>query len=191
MTASNTDHRPIENSSQSVLPPFKAFEVLLAVTLLLMSSAGAARASQESMTERNREIVTSAFDRWAAGGTGFFTEVLSPDVVWTIEGSGPSAGRFSGRDVFVERAVRPFVSRLSTPVRPIAKQVWAEGSHVIVNWEGEGVAQDGAPYRNSYVWIFRMEAEKAVEVTAFLDLDPYDDVLRRIPAPAAGREAGR
>lgn len=159
--------------------------------LILSNAAGVARASQDPVTERNRQIVTDAFDRWAAGGTGFFNEVLSPDVVWTIEGSGPSAGQFRGREILIERAVRPLTSRLSTPIRPVSKQIWAEGSDVIINWEGEAVARDGAPYRNSYVWIFRMESGKAVEVTAFLDLAPYDDVLRRIRASDSGEEAGR
>lgn len=31
-----------------------------------------------------------------------------------------------------------------------------------------------------------MRDGKAVEVTAFLDLAPYEDVIRRVPAPAAG-----
>jgi uncharacterized protein len=146
-------------------------------------------AAQNGAEERNRKIVASAFDRWAAGGTGFFTEVLAPHVVWTIEGSGPSASAFRGRDAFLERAVHPFASRLSTPVRPVSTKVWADGEHVIVRWEGEGVARDGAPYRNSYAWIMRMQDDRAVEVTAFLDLAPYDDVLRRIPAPAGGSGA--
>lgn len=146
-----------------------------------------AMAAQEASHTRNKRIVDAAFDRWTAGGSSFFDEVLAPDVVWTIEGSGPSAGTFKGRDVFVERAVRPFTSRLSTTVRPVSRQVWADGDHVIINWEGEGVARDGAAYRNSYVWIFRMEGGKAVEVKAFLDLAPYDDVLRRIPPSAQVR----
>jgi uncharacterized protein len=44
------------------------------------------------------------------------------------------------------------------------------------------VAKDGKPYRNSYLWIFRMQGGRAIEVTAYLDLAPYDDVLRRVPA---------
>lgn len=85
--------------------------------------------------------------------------------------------------MFVERAVRPFASRMSTAVRPISTHIWADGEHVIVNFDGEGVAGDGVPYRNSYAWILRMRGGKAVEVTAFLDLTPYDEVLRRVPLP--------
>ena len=173
MTTSNT--RPIRVA-------------VVAMTLLVGGalSAPAAWASPDADAEAvNRRIVTEAFDRWSAGGTTFFADVLAPDVNWTIEGSGPSAGLFQGREQFVQRAVAPFVSRLSEPVRPVSRQVWADGDHVIVNWEGVARASDGRPYTNSYAWILRMEDGKAVEVTAFLDLVPYDDVLRRIPAPVA------
>lgn len=134
-------------------------------------------------TETNRRAVSDAFARWAAGGNTFFSDILTPDVIWTIEGSSPSAGVYRGMTDFVDRAVRPFVSRLSSPIRPTSYRVWADGEHVIINWEGSGMARDGQPYANRYAWIFRMRDGKAVEVNAFLDLAPYDDVLRRIPAP--------
>lgn len=94
---------------------------MFVLALLFLSPANAASGSD--VESRNKQIVTEAFDRWAAGGTTFFSDVVAPDVVWEIKGSGPSAGTFRGRDAFVEQAVRPFVSRLSAPVRPISKQV--------------------------------------------------------------------
>lgn len=136
-------------------------------------------------TTHNKQVVTDAFDRWAAGGTAFFDEVLAPEVVWTIAGSSPSSGTYRGREDFIARAVRPFVSRLRTPVRPTSRQIWADGEHVIIHWTGNAVALDGKPYHNDYVWIFRMRDDTAVEVQAFLDLVPYEDVLRRIPGKKA------
>lgn len=132
----------------------------------------------------NRQRVDAAFDRWAAGDTGFFADMLSPDVVWTIEGSSASAGTYRGLEDFRARALVPFASRLRVPVRPVSRTVWADGDHVIIHWEGHAVAADDAPYRNRYVWIFRMQEGKAVEVHAFLDLAAYEDVIRRIPAPS-------
>ncbi|MFB4393136.1 nuclear transport factor 2 family protein [Pseudomonas sp. LS_1] len=129
----------------------------------------------------NKTIVSAAFERWAAGGSNFFNEVLSPNVVWTVEGSGPSAGTYRGLDDLIVRAVRPLTARLSTPIRPIAKRIWADGDHVIVNWRGEATARDGKPYTNDYAWIMRMEQGRAGAVTAFLDLTAFDEVLRRIP----------
>jgi ketosteroid isomerase-like protein len=144
----------------------------------------AAPCGQSSATgDNNRQVITEAFNRWAAGGTSFFTDVLADNVVWRIKGSGPAAGEYQGRETFLEQAVRPFAARLSTPVRPTAVHVFADGDHVIARWEGSGVARDGRGYANSYVWILRMQGGKAMEVTAFLDLAQYDDVLRRIPTP--------
>ena len=117
-----------------------------AVVFTASSLTTAAPCGQASSTQDdNKHIVTDAFDRWSAGGTTFFTDLLHDDVVWRIKGSGPSAGEFRGRDVFVDRAVRPFASRLSTPVRPTAVKVFADGDHVIAHWEGSGVARDGPP----------------------------------------------
>lgn len=157
--------------------------VVAAVIGIVLLSGVVQAASAADTALRNKQTVSEAFDRWAAGGNTFFTDVLAPDVIWTIKGSGPSAGVFKGRELFVEQAVRPFVSRLSSPVRPVSKQLWADGDHVLIQWDGAGVARDGQAYDNSYAWILRMREGKAVEVTAFLDLVPYDDVLRRIPAP--------
>lgn len=161
----------------------RTLALLLALATITTMSAVRADAQTPSPVERrNKEIVAQAFARWAAGGTGFFPELLSPDIVWTIKGSGPSAGVFRGRQDFLDRAVTPFASRLSQPVRPTVRHIWSGGDQVAVYWDGQGTARDGKPYHNSYVWIFRMRGPQAIEGTAFLDLVPYDDVLRRVPA---------
>jgi hypothetical protein len=152
--------------------------------------AGAALAplaglAQGRAQEDNQRFLERAFARWAAGGKGFFDEVLDQDVVWTIKGSGPSAGVYRGKRDFLERAVRPFALRMAQPVRPVSWRLWAQGETVVAQWDGRGVAGDGQPYANSYVWIFRLRAGKAVEVSAWLDLPAYDEVLRRVPAPGA------
>lgn len=152
-----------------------------ALVLAMLISGCALARPVDSTAERNRQFVAQAFEKWAAGGGTFFQDVLAPDVIWTIKGSGPAAGSYTGRDAFLEQAVAPFAARLSSPVRPTVKGIWAEGDHVIVHWDGAATAADGAPYRNSYVWILRMTHLRASEVTAFLDLVPYEDVIRRIP----------
>lgn len=186
-TQSANDHIHLfgRSGSRDLRQHTRSAALALALLLNLGLSGGVAAAATTSDVEaRNKQTVSTAFDRWAAGGNTFFSEMVAPDVVWTIKGSGPSAGVYRGSEQFIEQAVRPFVSRLSSPIRPISKQVWADGDHVIIQWDGSGMAQDGRTYANSYAWIFRMRDGKAFEVTAFLDLVPYDDVLRRIPAPA-------
>ena len=61
--------------------------------------------------------------------------------------------------------------------------VWQRQPSCIAVWDGETIARDGVPYENHYVWVFRLVDGKAIEVEAFLDLDPYYEVLRRVPLP--------
>lgn len=158
--------------------------IALTMTPTLALAAGQSRPEtvQAAPAAANKQIVEAAFARWAAGGTGFFQEMLAPDVVWTIEGSGPSAGVFRGRDALLA-AIGPFTLRLAVPVRPVAYRAWADSDHVIIHWTGEAMALNGAAYRNRYAWIFRMAGDRAVEVNAFLDLAAYDAVLARVPLP--------
>lgn len=151
--------------------------------VLVCSMAPARAGSGSAGTQRNKEAVGEAFAAWAAGGQTFFDDMLAPEVVWTIKGSSPTAGMYRGKQALVEKAVKPLSTRLQRQIRPTIRKLWADGDHVIIEWDGEAVARDGKPYRNSYLWIFRMQGGRATEVTAYLDLAPYDDVLRRVPAP--------
>lgn len=167
---------------------------LLALALLSVLWSGVAAA--ESTAERNQRLVERAFANWSAGRGSLFDDLLSPTVVWTIRGSGPAAGTYHGREDFLQRAVRPFAQRLATPIVPRVEGIWAREDQVVVRWMGTATARDGAPYRNEYVWIFRMDGARATQVEAFLDLVPYQDVIDRIaladplPAmPSAERQA--
>ncbi|WP_144959024.1 nuclear transport factor 2 family protein [Pseudomonas oryzihabitans] len=167
---------------------------LLALALLSVLWSGVAAA--ESTAERNQRLVERAFANWSAGRGSLFDDLLSPTVVWTIRGSGPAAGTYHGREDFLQRAVRPFAQRRATPIVPRVEGIWAREDQVVVRWMGTATARDGAPYRNEYVWIFRMDGARATQVEAFLDLVPYQDVIDRIaladssPAmPSAERQA--
>ncbi|WP_062382185.1 nuclear transport factor 2 family protein [Pseudomonas abietaniphila] len=151
------------------------------VVYATLASGFAVAQGSETTTERNRTFIAQAFANWAAGGKTFFQDVVAPDVIWTIKGTSPVAGTYRSRDDFLKRAVAPFAARLASPVQPTVKDIWADRNDVIVYWDGVATAADGATYRNSYVWIFRMKNLRATEVVAFLDLVPFDDVIRRIP----------
>ena len=124
-----------------------AFAALAAIGAILPSAASAQEARMH--TERNRQIIQQAFERWSKGGRTFFEDVLAPDAVWTIKGTSPVAGTYRSRQDFLDRAVKPFADRMSHPVRPTMTQVWADGDHVIAQWDGSGVARDGKGYSNS------------------------------------------
>ncbi|QIB66924.1 nuclear transport factor 2 family protein [Kineobactrum salinum] len=153
---------------------------LLATTPVLSEAPGWEDARMEATdrteTERNRETVRRAFEAWA-NGESVFNDLLADDVVWTIHGSDPVAGTYQGRDDFVERAAAPLASRLQTPITPLVHAIWAEGDAVIVRFDGSATTSSGTPYRNQFVWIFRMEGEVVVRAEAFLDLAAYREVI--------------
>jgi ketosteroid isomerase-like protein len=134
----------------------------------------------------NRKLVARAFSDWA-DGTGSVFDILSDDVLWTIPGSGPTAGAYKGRQAYIDAAVTPLMQRLIGPVIPRVSHIWAVEDRVIIQWDQETPARDGHPYRNTYVWIFTIEDEKVVEVTAFLDLPAYDDLVSRLSPVVEGQ----
>ena len=158
----------------------------LVAAAALVSSVGGAQpiARRDDGAGANRAVVGQALDGWARGGTRFFDDVLAPDVVWTVMGSGPSARTYRGRQAFLDSAVAPFSARLASPLVPTVRGLWADGDQVIALFDGRATARDGRPYRNTYAWLFTMRGGRAIAVTAFLDLPAYDRVLREVrPAP--------
>lgn len=153
--------------------------IALACLSVLGPTQSLAAAPGAGLESRNAAAVRQAFEEWRAGGSVF--DLLAPDVVWTIHGSGPVAGTYRGVDDFLERASAPLVSRLATPITPNVHHVSAADDRVIIRFDGVATTTSGTPYRNQFVWIFRMEDGTVVEAEAFLDLVAYQEVVDNNP----------
>ncbi|TDR94509.1 nuclear transport factor 2 family protein [Enterovirga rhinocerotis] len=171
------------NLNRPLAIPARRHVLAAAIVSAMMPAFAAPAWSDTSATTRNETIVRQAFERWAAG-ENVFPLLLSPDVVWTIPGSGPVAGTYRGFTDFVEKASRPLVSRLATPIVPDVRHIWAAGDTVIVRFDGAATTTAGHPYRNQFVWIFRMGDGRVVEAEAFLDLAAYQQVVENNPVRA-------
>jgi len=97
------------------------FCVPVAMTLILSTSTATWANDAADVEKTNRQVITKAFERWAAGGTSFYQDVLSPDASWTIMGSEWAAQTYKGRDDLIARAVKPISERLKAPSKPIVK----------------------------------------------------------------------
>lgn len=162
-------------------------KVLFAAVMLAAAPPGAAAAQTAVRTtqDSNKETVRRAFSAWAVGGTDFF-DIVADDVVWTILGSGPNAKTYRSKAELLEKAFAPFGARISVPLKPTVRSMYADGDEVITVFDGVAQTNDGRPYRNTYAWFFTMRAGKVVTARAFLDLPAYDAVLRDV-RPAARR----
>lgn len=167
--ALKTLHRRLANAA------FCGGLVGLAVVTAVPMVATPLRADASS-TARNETIVRDAFQRWAAG-ENVFQHLLAADIVWTIPGSGTVARTYRGMKDFVENASVPLVSRLATPLVPQVQYIWAVEDRVMIRFNAAATTTGGHPYRNQFVWFFRMKDGKVVEAEAFLDLVAYEQVV--------------
>jgi ketosteroid isomerase-like protein len=68
-------------------------------------------------------------------------------------------------------------------VAPTLRRLVAQDDIVVAIWDGAATARDGVPYRNNYVWVFRVQGDNAVEIEIFLDLATYQGVISRVAPP--------
>jgi ketosteroid isomerase-like protein len=131
---------------------------------------------------RNKALVQASFDRWR-DGVGSPFELLSADADWTIVGSSPLSRTYPNRQALIDDVIGPFNARLSTPLVPSVRGLYADGDMVIAFFDAAATAKDGLPYRNTYTWYFRMRDAKVVSAVAFFDTREFDAFRNRV-APA-------
>lgn len=111
------------------------FELPALVNLAQATQPNQADAEIQVIEQRNKEIVQQYFDGWR-DGTGSVFDLLAPNATWTIMGTGETAGTYS-RQALLDQVVSPTRARLSTPIVPTVRGIWADGDMVIVLWDGE------------------------------------------------------
>ena len=130
-----------------------------------------------------KERLRAAFDVWTAGTGGPF-DLLADDATWTIVGNSPVSRTYGSRREFLDAVIEPFNARLSAPLVPSVRGLYADGDWVIVLFDAEATARDGRPYRNTYTWYMRFdpdaEPRRIVEVVAFFDTIEFTELWRRV-----------
>lgn len=130
-------------------------------------------------TAENKQLVAEAFARWEKGeGTAF--DIVAEDMRWTITGSSTLAGTWTSKSRFMTEVLSPIAARLEEMIRPTVESVTAEGDTVVVHWRGHAVALDGVPYDNEYCWIMRVQGGEVVDVVAWFDTPPLNELIDRV-----------
>lgn len=133
--------------------------------------------------QANKQLVRAAFDDWTAGTGGPFA-LLADDATWTIVGNSPVSRAFGSRQEFLDVVIDPFNARLSTPLVPTVRALFAEDDWVIALFDASATAGDGRPYANTYTWYMRLRDGVIVEAIAFFDTIEFTDFWNRV-TPAA------
>jgi ketosteroid isomerase-like protein len=133
-----------------------------------------------SKTEtRNLELVRIGFERWREGTGGVF-DLLAPTAQWTIIGNSLMSKVYHSRQEFLEEVIYPFNARMSSPLVPTVRGLYADGDMVIALFDATGSARDGKRYANTYSWYLRMRDEQIIEAIAFFDSIEFNDFWIRV-----------
>lgn len=137
------------------------------------------RNAYSELEARNIELVRSGFDKWAHGSGSVF-ELLSATARWTIVGNSDVSRVYESKQEFMETVIDPFNARLSRPLIPNLRGLYANQDLVVALFDGAAVAKDGKAYRNTYSWSMRLRDDRIVEVVAYFDSIAFNDFWRRV-----------
>ena len=157
------------------------FRNFVIVMLLLLTAMKTSAMAQADVEEKNRRTVQTAFDNWRRGAGSVF-DLLASDAKWTIVGRSVASGTYQNRRDFMDQVIVPFNARLSTPLVPIVRALYADGDTVIVLWDGAAMARDGRSYENTYSFYLKMRDGKIVSAIALYDPIAFDDLWKRVRA---------
>jgi uncharacterized protein len=150
--------------------------VVMSSVFTVMTTTALAQADVE---EKNRRTVQTAFDNWRRR-SGTIFDLLASDVKWTIIGASTASGNYQNRRDFMDQVVVPFNARLSTPLVPTVRAIYADGDMVIVLWDGAAMARDGRSYENTYSWYLKMRDGKIISATDLYDPIAFNDLWKRV-----------
>jgi uncharacterized protein len=152
-----------------------------AVAAALASSGGnvSAQATGTNTESRNKATIERSLIAWK-NGTGGPYDLLADDASWTIVGRSLAAKTYESREAFMRDVIRPFNARMSSPLKPEIRQLYAEGDTVIAFFDARGTARDGKPYVNTYAWFLTMRDDKIVKAFAFFDSTEFNEFWTRV-----------
>lgn len=164
---------------------FAAIGLVVSTLAAIPASANEKGTNMVSETEQaNKALVKAAFDGWAAG-TGRPFDLLADNAQWTIVGKTVVSKTYPNKAEFINEVIQPFNARMKVPLKPVVREMYADGDMVIVFFDAAGTATDGKPYVNTYTWFMEIKDRKAVRVVAFFDSIEFNDLWKRVkPTPA-------
>jgi ketosteroid isomerase-like protein len=152
---------------------------LTILSIIALSGVPAMAQSADEIEKSNKAAVAAGFDAWAAG-TGSPYDLLADDASWTIVGRSAASKTYPSKEAFISEVIRPFNARMSVGLKPVIRNMYAEGDTVVVFFDAAGTARDGQPYKNTYAWFLDMQDGKVVKAHAFFDSIEFNDFWARV-----------
>ena len=124
----------------------------------------------------NKQLLQEIFAALAQSNSRPFADAMADDFRWTMVGSNKWAKTYAGKQAVIGElfaALRRKMGRVTT----IAHRFIAEGDHVVVEARGANQTKAGAPYCNTYCFVFRVADGRLAELTEYMDSELVTAVL--------------
>jgi ketosteroid isomerase-like protein len=126
--------------------------------------------------KQNKELLQHIFAELAKSNARPFVHAMADDFRWTVPGSNGWARTYDGKGAVITELFGALAEKIER-VTTIAHRFIAEDDHVVVQARGANTTRGGAPYNNSYCFVFRIEDGKLKEVTEYMDTELATAVL--------------
>ncbi|PXX71803.1 hypothetical protein DFR70_1011237 [Nocardia tenerifensis] len=108
-----------------------------------------------------------------------FFDHVSDSVTWVVVGEHPLGGVYTSKQDLLDGTIAQVNARTGGLCYDL-KQIFEDGSTVIVVMQGVATALDGKPYDSFYVWFCRFEGDEIVEVHAYPDSALVISLMERV-----------
>lgn len=134
-------------------------------------------------TQRNRLVISAAFEALAQGDPRAFVDAFADDSTWTFPGSWSWSGSWSPKTRIVQELLQPLMAQFADRYTACADSVFADGDHVVVQARGGATTHSGERYDQTYCYVFRMRDGLIEDVVEHCDTALVERVLQPLVAP--------
>jgi ketosteroid isomerase-like protein len=94
---------------------------------------------------------------------------VSDEVDWSVMGTHPLAGRYAGKQKFIDATFARLAGVLQGGAKLEVQNLLVDGDTVVAELASTSISNEGAPFDNKYCWVCRFDGDIIVEVRAYLD----------------------
>jgi ketosteroid isomerase-like protein len=138
-----------------------------------------------NLSQHNKALMKEIFDGVSRGDSTLFYSHLAPHASLTITGENSWSQVIVGKERIAKDLFGYVRSRLVARGKTHAFHFLADEEWVVVEARGDMITKSGAPYRNHYCLLYRLENDMIVEIKEYQDstlaerlLGPYPRELR-------------
>ena len=94
---------------------------------------------------------------------------VSDEVDWSVLGTHPLAGRYVGKQQFINATFARLTGVLQGGAKLEVQNLLVDGDTVVAELASTSISNEGAPFDNKYCWVCRFDGDIIIEVRAYLD----------------------